>query len=248
MARYPQPIVPVDHVEPVPRRVRAVLNGRTVLDTTRAVYLWEWPNYPQYYIPAADLDPAAVVDEDHVQQAQTRQRPPHRPAGRRPGPPRRRPDLHRRPGRGPRAAASNGTRSTRGSRRTSRSSSTPATRTPRRRAALHPYRADRARRGGPRRVVLAGDGLRDRPADALLPQPDRRRLHPPGGVTDTAPRARTRARTSDYWSVRTGEAVHQDLAWAYDFPTAALLPIAGLVASTTRRSTCSSTASSRTGP
>ena len=37
-------------------------------------------------------------------------------------------------------------------------------------------------------------------------------------------------RTSDYWSVRIGETTYPDLAWAYDFPTAALLPITGLVA------------------
>jgi uncharacterized protein (DUF427 family) len=36
--------------------------------------------------------------------------------------------------------------------------------------------------------------------------------------------------TSAYWSVRIGETVHPDLAWAYDFPTLALQPIAGLVA------------------
>ena len=39
--------------------------------------------------------------------------------------------------------------------------------------------------------------------------------------------------TSCYWSVVTGGTVrdgHQDLAWAYDFPTRQLLPIAGLVA------------------
>jgi uncharacterized protein (DUF427 family) len=39
--------------------------------------------------------------------------------------------------------------------------------------------------------------------------------------------------TSAYWSVRTGGEVrdgHQDPAWAYDFPTRQLLPIAGLVA------------------
>ena len=36
--------------------------------------------------------------------------------------------------------------------------------------------------------------------------------------------------TSAYWSVWTGDAMHLDLAWCYDFPTRALLPIAGLVA------------------
>lgn len=36
--------------------------------------------------------------------------------------------------------------------------------------------------------------------------------------------------TSEYWSVRVGDTVHQDLAWAYNFPTRQLLPIAGLMA------------------
>src|ERR687894_797040 len=48
---YPQSLVPVGHVEPAPRRVRAFLGGRTVLDTERARYVWEWPPYPQYYQP-----------------------------------------------------------------------------------------------------------------------------------------------------------------------------------------------------
>ena len=30
--------------------------------------------------------------------------------------------------------------------------------------------------------------------------------------------------------MRSGAAVHQDLAWSYDFPTRQLLPIAGLIA------------------
>ena len=55
MPDYPQAIVPVDHVEPVPRRIRAVLDGRVVIDTTAARYVWEWPYYPQYYIPFADI-------------------------------------------------------------------------------------------------------------------------------------------------------------------------------------------------
>ena len=51
MRDYPAAIVAVDHIEPVPRRIRAMLGGRTVFDTTRALYVWEWPNYPQYYTP-----------------------------------------------------------------------------------------------------------------------------------------------------------------------------------------------------
>src|SRR5579872_60276 len=60
-------LVPLNHVEPVPRRVRAVLAGQTVLDTTRARYVWEWPNYPQYYIPLEDVLPGVLVSEGHIQ-------------------------------------------------------------------------------------------------------------------------------------------------------------------------------------
>ena len=60
---YPQSVTPAGLVEPVPRRVRAILAGRTVLDTTAARYAWEWPNYPQYYVPLADVAPDVLVDE-----------------------------------------------------------------------------------------------------------------------------------------------------------------------------------------
>src|SRR5690349_5206663 len=66
MATYPALHTPVGHIEPVPRRIRALLGGRVVVDTTRAVYVWEWPPYPQYYIPAADLAPGALVHMDQT--------------------------------------------------------------------------------------------------------------------------------------------------------------------------------------
>ena len=65
MTGYPAPIVPLHHTEPVPRRIRAVLGERTVLDTTSALYVWEWENYPQFYIPMADVDASVLIDEDH---------------------------------------------------------------------------------------------------------------------------------------------------------------------------------------
>jgi len=54
----------------------------------------------------------------------------------------------------------------------------------------------------------------------------------PSGTVTACPYKGT---TSAYWSVQTGGPdnrgpVHKDLAWAYDFPTRQLLPIAGLVA------------------
>jgi hypothetical protein len=42
---YPAAITAVNHVEPVPRRIRAFLAGQTVLDAIRALYVWEWGAY-----------------------------------------------------------------------------------------------------------------------------------------------------------------------------------------------------------
>src|SRR5688572_11961164 len=42
-------------VEPAPKRVRIMLCGVVVADTTHAVYVWENPSYPQYYVPLADV-------------------------------------------------------------------------------------------------------------------------------------------------------------------------------------------------
>ena len=68
MSDYPAAITTVNHVEPVPRRIRAFLGGEKVLDTTRAFYVWEWPNYPQYYIPLADVRQDLLAPEGHTQQ------------------------------------------------------------------------------------------------------------------------------------------------------------------------------------
>ena len=54
-------------VEPAPRRVRGFLDRRQVFDTTHARYVWEWSNYPQYYVPLEDVDVSLLVDEQHEQ-------------------------------------------------------------------------------------------------------------------------------------------------------------------------------------
>ena len=51
MSRYPELIFPDNHVEPVPRRIRGMLHDHVVLDSTEAIYVWDSPYYPQYYIP-----------------------------------------------------------------------------------------------------------------------------------------------------------------------------------------------------
>jgi hypothetical protein len=55
MNDYPTMIATVGHVEPVPRRIHAYLAAEQVLDTTQALYVWEWPHYPQYYSPLTDV-------------------------------------------------------------------------------------------------------------------------------------------------------------------------------------------------
>src|ERR1700683_4819234 len=68
MSDYPAILNATNYVEPVPRRIRAFLGGEKVLDTTRALYVWEWPNYPQYYIPLADVRGDLLDPDGHSQQ------------------------------------------------------------------------------------------------------------------------------------------------------------------------------------
>jgi uncharacterized protein (DUF427 family) len=49
-------------VEPAPKRVRVMLGGVVVADTTDALSVWEIPWYPQYYIPLADVAPGALKE------------------------------------------------------------------------------------------------------------------------------------------------------------------------------------------
>ena len=42
-------------VEAGHKRVRALLAGQVVLDTIRALYVWENPSYPAYYVPRQDV-------------------------------------------------------------------------------------------------------------------------------------------------------------------------------------------------
>ena len=57
MNDYPAAITAVNHVEPVPRRIRAFLAGEKALDTTRALYVWEWPYYPLVLHPGRGRAP-----------------------------------------------------------------------------------------------------------------------------------------------------------------------------------------------
>lgn len=64
---YPPMAATLGRVEPAPRRVRGYLAGRQVFDTVAARYVWESVRYPQYYVPLADVDTSLLADEDHPQ-------------------------------------------------------------------------------------------------------------------------------------------------------------------------------------
>jgi uncharacterized protein (DUF427 family) len=56
-------------VERSPKRVRVLLAGQLVADTTGALLVWENPYYPVYYIPASDVR-AELVPTGEVQPGQ----------------------------------------------------------------------------------------------------------------------------------------------------------------------------------
>lgn len=50
---------------PFPRRIRAVVGGRTLLDSTRAVLVHETAYLPVLYVPAEDLEQDLLRPVDH---------------------------------------------------------------------------------------------------------------------------------------------------------------------------------------
>jgi uncharacterized protein (DUF427 family) len=225
---YPQPLVETGHVEPVPRRVRAFLAGRPVLDTTRGLYVWEWPKYPQFHIPVDDVEPGVLVDEGVEDE---------RPLG-----PGRRHALRvgdvERPGAGwvhDDGAIAGTVRLLWDALDAWYEEDEPVFVHPR-----DPYSRVDALRSS-RRVRIERDGVVLAESDATvmvfetgLPTRyyfDRsavafEHMEP----SDTVTACPYKGVTSGYWSARIGDRLVPDLAWAYDFPTRQLLPIAGLVA------------------
>jgi uncharacterized protein (DUF427 family) len=225
---YPQAITPVGHVEPVPRRVRALLGGQTVLDTTAARYVWEWPFYPQFYVPIADLAPGVLVDEGVDKR---RKIGPVRQYG---------------------LVADGEKRSAAAWAPTSGElegtvhlewSALDAWFEEDEQVFVHPRnpytRVDALRSTRAVRVELDGVLLAESSSPVLVFEtglPTRYYLPRPAlqldvlEPSDTVSECPYKGRTSAYWSVRIGDARHRDLAWSYDFPTRQLLPIAGLVA------------------
>jgi uncharacterized protein (DUF427 family) len=228
---YPQMIAPVNHIEPVPRRIRAVLAGETVLDTTAAIYVWEWPNYPQYYIPIADVRADLLVDEEHEQKLS---RGTSRQYGLKVA------EVTR-----PKALRVYGNDALPGLANRARFEwdALDAWYEEDERVFVHPRnpytRVDAIRSTRSVRIELDGAVLAESASPVMVFEtglPTRYYLNRteinlaylvPSGTVTACP---YKGSTSGYWSVRVGDAIQADLAWAYDFPTRQLLPIAGLVA------------------
>lgn len=66
MIAVPPSLTVVNQTAPVPRRIRGMEDGQILLDTIRALYVWEWPHYPQYYVPRADVRMEAFVEGELV--------------------------------------------------------------------------------------------------------------------------------------------------------------------------------------
>jgi uncharacterized protein (DUF427 family) len=228
---YPTMIATANHVEPVPRRIRAFLAGEKVLDTTRALYVWEWPNYPQYYIPLADVRRDLLIPEGHSQQSRRGKSEEH---ALRVG------EVHR-----PGAARLLADSPVAGLSRTVRFdwAALDAWFEEDEQVFVHPrnpyVRVDALRSTRPVRVELDGVVLAESPSPVMVFEtglPTRYYIIPTEinseylTPSDTVTSCPYKGTTSRYWSIRIGDTVHRDLAWAYDFPTRQLLPIAGLVA------------------
>ena len=231
---YPAMAALAGRVEPAPRRVRAYLDGQQVFDTTRARYVWEWPNYPQYYIPLADVEMSLLVDEGHEQRLRFG-------TARRHG---LRTKQQERPG----SVRVFGADAIPGLTDTARFdwAALDAWYEEDEEVFVHPrnpyVRVDALRSHRAVRVELDGVVLAESAGPVLLfetglptryyfDRSDVRLEHLQRTPTTTA--CPYKGVTSDYWSVRingTVENGNRDLAWSYQFPTGSLLPIAGLIA------------------
>src|SRR5579875_3277538 len=228
---YPKAITEAQHVEPAPRRVRGTIGSSVVFDTTRAHYVWEWPFYPQYYVPLADVDASLLVDEDHAQKLRFGTARVH---GIRVG------DVVR-PG-AARVFGGDALPGVAGAVRFEWDALDDWYEEDEK-LFVHPrspyVRVDALRSTRTVRVELDGVVLAESSSPVFVFEtglPTRyylNRTEVAFGTlvpSDTVTACPYKGTTSGYWSVRAGGTVHADLAWSYDFPTRQLLPVAGLIA------------------
>jgi uncharacterized protein (DUF427 family) len=215
---FPPMIVPVDHTAPVPRRIRAMLSNRCVVDTTNALYLWEWPGYPAYYIPVEDVADGLLRDTGEIEQQ-----------------PRGLARIHE-AGHGQARRYDDGLVP---GRVTFDWAAMDAWFEEDDQVWVHPrspyHRVDPMRSSRHVKVELDGIVLAESSTTVTVFETGlpTRYYFPRHAVnfehltpSPTRTQCPYKGRTSEYWSVRD----RADLAWSYDFPTVALRPVMGLVA------------------
>jgi uncharacterized protein (DUF427 family) len=203
-SRYPPHLSEAGFMQPCPRRIRARRGGRTVLDTLRAFYVWEIPHYPAYYLPIEDVDGSLLT----LPSTQTFENGPF--AG-----------LAHVDWDAVDAWFEEDEEVFGGHPRS-------------------PYaRVDAIRSSRHIRVEIEGVVLAESTAPVLLFETglptrhyiQRTDLHFTNlERTETVTYCPYKGTTSDYWSARIGDALHEDIAWSYVYPAPEVIQIAGLVA------------------
>jgi len=224
---YPQLLGERGLIEPAPRRVRGYFDKTLVFDTTRAHYVWEIAYYPQYYIRTSDVRMEYLRDENHVQKLQFGSS--------------RLYSLTSAERTWPSAARVYDSGPVAGSVRFEWDAldwfeeDEPLILHPR-----NPYvRVDSLRSHRHIRVELDGVVLAETHSPVLLFETglptrfyiDRTDVEfshlEPSKTESVCP---YKGITSAYWTFRNGDAVHPDIAWAYDYPLREVAPIAGMIA------------------
>lgn len=226
---YPGMAAERGRVEPAPRRVRGFVDGELIFDTVEARYVWEVPYYPQYYIPLRDIRAQYLIDDNRSGKGQF--------------------------GHAVVDSIATETSTAKGAARVFDDPDSPVSGYVRfdwkavdwfeedERIVGHPrnpyVRVDALRSHRHVKVGLSGVVLADTTSPVLLFEtglPTRyyidrtdvafEHLTP----SDTETLCPYKGTTSGYWSVRVGDAVHEDLAWTYDYPLPSVAPITGLIA------------------
>ena len=218
-------------VEAAPKRVRVVLGGMVVADTTDAVYVWENPSYPQYYIPVSDLAPGALKETGTTSRSPSRGTARHYSVH---GGDRVAKDAAWCYADSPLEALRERVRFDWGAMEAWFEEDEEVFVHPR-----SPYtRVDILRASRSVRIEVEGQVVADTthptflfetglPRRTYVPKLDVRMdlLDPTDSMTMCPYKG-----TARYWSIRAGGTVHPDLAWSYDAPFRESAPIAGLVA------------------
>jgi uncharacterized protein (DUF427 family) len=230
MSNFPPALPALNYVAPVPRRIRGMKGGDTLVDTTRALYVWEWPQYPQYYLPKADVKMEAFVEGDDIKTPQGHARHLALKVG----------ALERRPA----------------ARLITESALAGVTDTVRiewnaldlwfeedEEVFVHPRspykRVDALRSNRHVRVELNGSVLAEAESCVMLFEtglPTRYYIDSTNvrfaflTPSPTRTQCPYKGKIGGYWSAQTNGTETSDIAWSYSFTTAAMTPIAGLVA------------------